>query len=180
MTAVHPRLSTSSWSLHRALGLTYPDSPAQARNGSAETYGRGSMTLLDLPAKVAAMGIHTLEICHFHFPSREPGYLDDLRGALDSAGVEMFSLLIDDGDISDPVNSQRDLDWIAGWIETAGRLGAQRARVIAGKSQPTEEALERSIKGMRTLVECGKANNLRLMTENWHNLLSTPDTVRRL
>ena len=83
--SLRPRLSTSSWSLHRALGLTYPDSPAQKNTGSAETYGRGNLTLLDVPAKLAAIGINTLEICHFHFPSRDAGYLNELRGALNSA-----------------------------------------------------------------------------------------------
>ncbi len=177
---LHPRLSTSSWSLHRALGLTYPDSPAQANSGSAETYGRGSLNLIEMPDKIASMGIYTLEICHFHFPSRDLGYLAELRGALQSAGVELFSLLIDDGDITDSVYGQRDLEWIAGWIETAGLLGAKCARVIAGKSQPSEEALERSIAGMRRLVERGKASGVRVMTENWHSLLSSPDTVLRL
>ena len=148
----HPRLSTSSWSLHRALGLTYPDTPAQPNTGSAETYGRASLTLLEVPAKLAAMGIYTLEICHFHFPSRDAGYLGELRAALKSAGVELFSLLIDDGDIAHPTDGQRDLEWISGWIETAGLLGAQCARVVAGKTPPSEDALERSISGLKTLV----------------------------
>ncbi len=177
---LRPRLSTSSWSLHRALGLTYPDSPAQPNSGAAETYGQGGLTLLDVPDRIASMGIYTLEICHFHFPSRDLGYIAELRGALQSAGVELFSLLIDDGDISDPVNGQRDLDWISSWIETAGLLGARCTRVIAGKSQPSEEALQRSISGMQMLVERGKASGVRVMTENWHSLLSTPDYVQRL
>ena len=175
-----PRLSTSSWSLHRALGLTYPDTPAQPNTGSAETYGRGNITLLEIPAKLAAMGIYTLEICHFHFPSRDSVYLAELRSALDLAGVELFSLLIDDGDIAHPTDGQRDLEWISGWIETAGLLGAKGARVVAGKTPPSEDALERSISGLKTLVERGKANNVRVMTENWLNLLATPDYVRRV
>ncbi|MEO8393136.1 MAG: TIM barrel protein [Chloroflexota bacterium] len=175
-----PRLSTSTWSLHRALGLTYPDSPAQPNTGSAQTYGSGNITLLDVPAKLAAAGIHTLEICHFHFPSRDPGYIGELRAALKAADVEVFSLLIDDGDIAHPTDSQRDLEWISGWIETAALLGAHCTRVVAGKTSPSEEALERSIKGLKTLVERGKANNVRVMTENWLNLLATPDYVRRV
>jgi len=177
---IHPRLSTSTWSLHRALGITYPDSPAQPNNGSAETYGRGNITLLEVPAKLTAMGIHTLEICHFHLPSRDSGYLGEVRAALKAAGVTLFSLLIDDGDITHPANGQRDLDWITGWIETAGLLGAQCARVVAGKQPPSDEMLERSISGLKTLVERGKANQVRVMTENWHNLLSMPDAVCRV
>src|SRR5262252_1542408 len=95
------RLSTSTWSLHRALGVTYPDSPGQPNAGPKEGYGQGTIVLLELPARVAAVGIRTLEICHFHLPSRDPSYLGELRKALDAAGVELFSLLIDDGDMTD-------------------------------------------------------------------------------
>lgn len=174
------RLSTSTWSLHRALGLTYPDAPGQPNMGAAETYGKGTMTLLETPTRVAAAGIHTLEICHFHIPSRDAGYLNELRGELDSAGVELFSLLIDDGDITHPQDGGRDLAWIAGWIDTAGKLGAKRVRVIAGKSQPSDDTLQRSRAGLAHLAECGKDAGLRVMTENWFGLLSRPEYVRRL
>ena len=45
-------------------------------------------------------GIGTLEICHFHFPDTDATTLRELRAALDVAGVELFSILIDMGDIS--------------------------------------------------------------------------------
>lgn len=174
------RLSTSTWALHRTLGVTYPDTPTWASIGADATYGRGSITLLELPARIAAMGIHTLEIVHFHLPSREIAYFNELRAALSEAGVELFSLLIDDGDITHPQNAERDLAWISGWVETAAAMGAKATRVIAGKAAPTEEALKRSIDGLMKLVQVGKANGVRVMTENWFSLLSTPDYVRRV
>ena len=137
------RLSVSTWSLHRTLGPTYWDSPAKPSRDREEPYGPGLLELLDIPARIAEFGINTLEICHFHLPSREPAYLNDLRSALDSAGVELFTILIDDGDITHPEHSARDLAWISGWIETAGQLGARCARVIAGKTTG-EGALDRS------------------------------------
>lgn len=175
------RISTSTWSLHRTLGVTYPDAPGKPSDGVAQpTYGAGNTTLLELPAKLAAAGINTLEICHFHFPSREASYLSQLRAALDAADVEFFSLLIDDGDITDPVNGERDFEWIASWIDTAGQMGAKRVRVIAGKQQPSAATLELSRVRMAKLVERGKANNLRVMTENWFSLLSRPEDVSGL
>jgi sugar phosphate isomerase/epimerase len=175
-----PRLSTSTWSLHRALGITYPDSPGSPNIGAVETYGSGSITLQEVPARIAAMGIRTLEICHFHLPSREKSYLDELRGALDSAGVELWSLLVDDGDVTHPQHGPRDQQWIAGWIETAGLLGAKHARVIAGKSSPTPENLERSRQALADLAEHGKRVGVSVMTENWFGLLSTPGAVKHL
>jgi sugar phosphate isomerase/epimerase len=99
---------------------------------------------------------------------------------LKSAGVELLTLLIDDGDITHPEHGQRDLEWISGWIETAGQLGAKRARVVAGKSQPSAETLERSKAGLTQLVEVGNANQVRIITENWFDLLSTPDAVQQV
>src|ERR1700734_3976106 len=135
-----PRLSVSTFSLHRALGVNYRDAPGL--NGErirSEPFGPGDISLLELPDRIAAAGIHTLEISHPHLPDRGISYLNELRSALDEAGVTLLSILVEDGDITHPDYAQRDLEWMGGWIETAGLLGAERARVIAGKSKPTEE-----------------------------------------
>jgi sugar phosphate isomerase/epimerase len=176
-----PRLSTSTWSLHRALGLTYPDTPGQETPHQPQpTYGSGEIALLDVPERVAGLGIHTLEICHFHFPSTDPAYLAELRDALASAGVELFSLLIDAGDISHPEHHARDVAWTARWVETAGALGARCARVSAGKAPPDTASLARSAAGLRQLLPVASDAGVRLMTENWHRLLSRPAEVLSL
>lgn len=172
-----PRLSTSTWSLHRAIGITYPDSPAAPNRRPETTYGGGTIALHDIPARLAAMEIHTLEICHFHLPKDDGIFLRDLRAALDSAGVELFSLLIDDGDITDPMHGERDLRWIGEWLEVGARLGAKCARVIAGKQDPTPQTLEKSRRGLSELARHAAGYNIRLMTENWHGLLSSPQQV---
>lgn len=174
------RVSVSTWALHGALGLTYWDRPAEPIKQRAETYGPGTVALLDVPARLAGMGIHTLELCHFQIPTRDAAYLNDLRAALDAANVQLFSLLIDDGDITHPEHGKRDLDWIAGWIDTAGALGAERARVIAGRQDPTAETLERSRAGLWALAECARTQNVRVMTENWFGLLPRPEPVHAL
>ncbi|HWQ11424.1 MAG TPA: TIM barrel protein [Roseiflexaceae bacterium] len=173
-----PTLSVSTWSLHRALGRPGFYGPADARI-PAETHGRGALTLLELPARLAAFGIRTLEICHFHLPARDPSYLRALRGALEAAGVRLFSLLVDDGDVTGP-EAARDLEWIRGWLPVATVLGAERVRVIAGKSEPSEETLARSVAALEGLAADAASSGLRLMTENWFALLSRPDTVLAL
>ncbi len=175
----HPRLSLSTWSLHRMLGPVYWDSPARPSPDPEEPYGPGCMTLLELPAQLTRMGIYTLEICHFHLPSRDPVYISELHSALDDAGVELFSLLIDDGDITHPEYGPRDLRWIAEWLETAGALGATCARVIAGKTVD-DEALDRSRDGLRQLASAAESCNIRLMTENWFSVMAKPQSVYRL
>jgi sugar phosphate isomerase/epimerase len=135
------------------------------------------VALLELPEKLAAFGIHTLELCHFHLPSTDAGYLGELRGALASAEVELFALLVDGGDLTDPQHGARDAEWIGGWLEVAARLGAARSRVIAGKAQPSAAAIQQSVARLRQLADQAEALGLRLTTENWLGLMATPAQV---
>ena len=180
LTNQGPRLSVSTWSLHRQLGRPDFYGPEEGKQIPVPTHGRGELSLLELPARVAEFGINTLELCHFHIPSLDKGYLNELRGALEAADVELFSLLIDHGDITDPEYADRDLVWIGEWLEIAGRLGATCARAIAGKAAPTAEVLEMSRNGLQKLAERAEANGIRLMTENWFSVLSTPENVLAL
>ena len=175
-----PCLSVSTWSLHHTLGQP-PIYGVEA--GTAipiEGHNKGSLSLLELPGKLADFGINTLEICHFHLPHRDHAYLTELKSALAQAQVELFSLLIDAGDVTDPQHGDRDAAWIAQWIEVGATLGAKRARVIAGKQAPSEEALQLSQGRLAQLAAAAKTSGLRLMTENWFSLLSTPAYVTRL
>lgn len=174
-------VSVSTWSLHRTLGRPAPYGPANDGPGhTASLLTPGSVALLDLPQKLAERGISTLEICHFHLPERTPDYLTSLRRALDAAEVELWSLLIDGGDVTDPVYGERDQQWIASWIDTAHILGASHARVSAGKSAPDARSLEASKQAMSHLCRFARSRDLRLMTENWQTLLSSPDAVLEL
>src|SRR6266568_5852710 len=107
--AQRPRLSVSTWSLNRALGQPQFYGTDNQQNIPVDTHGRGAISLLELPAHVARFGISTLEICHFHLPSLDKTYLAELCSALDAAHVELFSLLIDNGDITHPQHAERDL-----------------------------------------------------------------------
>ncbi|MCB0000055.1 MAG: sugar phosphate isomerase/epimerase [Anaerolineales bacterium] len=177
-----PRLSISSWSLHRALGEVhnhYHATPAPRRDNDNVF---GELTLLQLPEKLAARGIHTLEICHFHLPSLDDGYLAELRGALAAAGVSLFSILIDDGDITHPDPAQREADmaWIRGWVAVAGKCGAAKARVIAGQqaAQPANALsdapqVQLSASQLRSLAAFAQDYGVAIITENFRELTAT-------
>jgi sugar phosphate isomerase/epimerase len=175
-----PRVSVSTWSLHRTLGDPVKYGAEQGTNIPVETHGRGSLSLLELPAHLAEFGIHTLEICHFHLPSLDKGYLAELRAALEAAHVELFSLLVDEGDMTHPQLAEQNWQWIASWVDVAAQLGAKRMRAVAGRSQPSAETVDMSVRGLQRLVERTQAQGLRLMTENWLELLSSPDVVRQV
>ena len=132
------------------------------------------MPLLELPAALAKHGYTEMQLCHFHLPDRSPFYTAELRSALASAGVSLHAVLIDDGDVTHPENGERDKAWIASWIKTAESLGAAHARVIAGRQAPTPETMARSAAAFKSLAA---GTSLRLETENWHELTSTPEAV---
>lgn len=137
----------------------------------------GTLDLLDAPAALAEHGFKTMELCHFHVPSRDPAYLNKLRVAIEGAGVELWNLLIDDGDIVHPEYGDRDREWVLGWIDTAAELGAKCVRVIGGKQEPTPETLTRSRDQLLHLMLDGYTRGVRVMTENWFQTLARPEHV---
>ncbi|NTJ67283.1 sugar phosphate isomerase/epimerase [Agrobacterium rhizogenes] len=175
------RFAVSSWSLHRALGSTYPYKPAdQVYPAGQPTYGQGTIELIDVPQQCADHGIFRLEICSFHLPSLLPGYLGDFRKAMDEAGVKLQTLLVEYGDLSNSETARRDAEWMAGWIDVAVALGAENMRVIAGKAQPTDQALTLAETHLRRLTELAAAAGVRLVVENWFDLLPGPTEVNRI
>jgi sugar phosphate isomerase/epimerase len=176
-----PQIAVSTWSLHNLLGITYANGPGVTPTGIAEpTFGTGAVTLEDLPAELAKRGYGRVEMCHFNLAGQDPAYLAKIRAAFEASGVVIQTLLIDDGDITNPATRERDLAWIASWIEAAALLGAQNARVIAGKAKPTPEALALSIDGLRAMAALGKSRGVRIVTENWFDTLSTPEAVHHV
>jgi sugar phosphate isomerase/epimerase len=177
---IDDRIAVSSWSVHRQLGVTHPHNLASNTVGPREeTYGPGEVELIDLPALVASHHIRALELCSFHLPSRDKAYLDELRSAFVTARVRLQTLLIEAGDLSDPNTASRDAAWISGWVDVANDLGAENARIIAGKQKPTKEALDLSAKGLKAIA-ARNAGPAKLVTENWFDLLSTPEAVNYL
>lgn len=162
MPVPHPRLGVSTWSLHKSL--------------------TGGVRLLDIPAQMAAHGLGKLEVCHFHFPSTDTGYLSEFRAAVESAGIEFYTLLIDEGDLThpDPAERERVHAMIRRWMDVAAQAGAGRVRVIAGDAAPTEDALRLSEAGLRRVLRESDELGLRVVTENWHRLLDGPEAVAAL
>ncbi len=174
-------IAVSTWSLHRLLGISHPNGPGDADGGAAQpTWGAGACRLDELPAELAKRGYSRAEICHFHLASLEKGYLREIGKAFANSGVVIQTLLIDDGDLTNPASFERDKAWIARWIEAAAELGAEHARVIAGKSKPDAATLAMSVAGLREMGHLGRSLGVRVVTENWFDLLASPKEVRHV
>lgn len=180
-----PRLSLSTWSTHHAL-----ESGGAVSGGRPVPHhgGAGDHSLLDMPARMAALGINTLEICHFHFPNTDQAYLNELRAALDEAGVALFSILIDAGDITadDEGRREADLAWIRNWLDIAGRCGASHARIIAGEADIEAKnsddlhhhpAIRMSADHLKMLAAYGRDCGVQVITENFRPLTKRPEQV---
>ena len=151
------RLALTSWSLHYDLSS-------------------GALKLTDLPQRMHAAGYETLELCHFHLPDAEPGTLAALHAALTAANVQLFSVLIDTGDISnaDPVRRAADHKLVEGWIDAAAALGAQGVRIIAGDAASDDSAaLARAAEELRALALYAEQRGVQVRTENFRPLLTT-------
>lgn len=165
------RAGLSSFSLHLpdALGDPWFELDAGGNSVSGSFRGTPTLDLLDFPAEVAAHGINCVDLCIQHIPSIEPDYLADLRSAFASAGVELYQLLIDLGEIAsaNPDERSASIALTKRWMEIAAELGSTGVRYVPGDSKPTPETVRASGEAFRELydycVDCG----LEPATENY-------------
>jgi sugar phosphate isomerase/epimerase len=165
--------AVSTWSLHRSLGNVVADDSA-VHGGKLMNLPElpSGATLLELIPQVAAHGYDTLQVCHFHLESREAPYLVEVRDTLDRHGIVLDMLLIDDGDLT-AADDEFQMRWYSDWLFAAEVLGANRARICAGRSAPTPERLQASGEALAALAEAHP--DVRIVTENWMEL--TPDAA---
>jgi hypothetical protein len=180
--SISERIAVSTWSLHRYLGVSYPhDLSTLAVPEGEPTWGKGDDSLLGVPSALRRhLDVGLVDICSFHLRSLDPIYLDELKASLAASNVALQMLQIDAGDITHPIDGQRDLDWTSHWLEIAERLGARYARVIAGRQPASAETLDRSAQHLRTLAERNSGSSVRILVENWFDLLDRPEDVHTL
>ena len=169
--------AVSTWSLHRTLGSYIADGATPpGSDGLRPTGPVVGTSLLELPGELAAHGYDTVQICHFHLPHRDAGYLAELCAALEESGITLDALLVDAGDLTHPTDAVAHQTWIDAWIDDAEALGASRARIIAGQQTPTPERLRDS--GRRLAQLAAAHPDVRIVTENWMALLPDAESVR--
>lgn len=177
-TPTTPVKAVHSWALHRTLG-SFVAAGAMPMGGlPAGGGGQDALALLDLPAELARRGYGAFQLAHFYLPSTESAYLAELRSALTESGVELECFLVDDGDPTDTTGSAPSEEWLSGWLDVAETLGAPRARLVSGKSDPTPLRLDASAAVLTRLAD--RHPNIRVVTENWHALLPNADAVLAL
>jgi len=172
-----PSISISTWSLHRQLGKAWYVPSSDGFKNRSEILDR--VELFDVPKLLSNHGISQLEVCHFHFPSVSPDYLDAFREELTRYNITFYSLLIDTGDITHPDAGQRaaDLDLIKSWIDVAGRCGAKQARVVAGEAEPSSDAIALSAQNLELLASYAEQCGVQVATENFKKLTQSSEPL---
>lgn len=176
--ATPPRVSVSTWALHSLLGTVYPGRPGDASTAMMSS-SPGTLDLLDVPANLKRLGITTMELCHFHLPIGD-AFRAEFAASVRENGIELWSVLLDDGDITHPDTGADAAAWNREWLQVAGAIGARCVRVIAGKQSPTPENIALAAERLRGLSVDGYLCGVRVMTENWFDLLATPGAVAAL
>jgi len=168
--------AVSSWSLHRTLGrFISGDGPVIGNRFPSAPRATDGLPLLDLPAALRARGFDSLQLCHFHLPTRAPEYLNELRISLAESQIELEAVLVDDGDVTNPDENDVAEAWLDGWLDTASALGARRVRLSAGRSAPTAETIQESATRLARLATMHP--EIRVVTENWLGMMPDANAV---
>jgi sugar phosphate isomerase/epimerase len=166
-----------------------------------------SLSLLDLPALARqAYDVRAIELVSELFASQTAGYLNRLRRALETEGVRVHGIALDQGNISSPDDAERrtSLEALKQWFYVARAIGAAAIRVntddfeplvelIAtrqpilpsailfrwGRLSPEErrDALERSIAGYAELVAVAAETGVKVLIENHGGITGDPTNV---
>ncbi|MCY4063999.1 MAG: sugar phosphate isomerase/epimerase [Chloroflexi bacterium] len=163
--------AVSTVTLMKALGKPMYELDAARGQQTGAPVEPATIDLLDVPAKAAAHGFHEFDLSVYHLPSIERGYLADLRAAFEDAGVELFQLLIDTGDVDSADAGERNagIAHIKRWMEIAVVLGARGVRYVPGDGEPTPETIRSSGEAFRELFDFATDLGLKPATENYRH-----------
>lgn len=168
-------VALSSWAVHKAIGFEVEDGPTQGPQ-PYKKIGPDPIDVRDLPAIAKAHGFGRLELCHFHLDRSDPTVVEELRRALAAEEVVLQTLLIDNGDLAHPTDADRSEAWIASWLETAAALGAERARVVGGRTRRAGDVDDVAPRLRRLAAK----SPVRITTENWLATLDSPAQILKL
>jgi len=161
--------AVSTVTLTKALGNPLYELDAASGQQIGAPVEPASIDLLDVPAKAAAHGFYEFDLSVYHLPSVDRGYLAELRAAFEDAGVELFQLLIDTGDVDSADLAEREagIAHIKRWMEIAVELGATGVRYVPGDGEPTPETIRASGEAFRELFDFAEGLGLKPATENY-------------
>lgn len=140
-----------------------------------------TLTLLELPAAVKALGVGTVELVSTFFESQNARYLNELRAAIAENGLTVRSIAVDMGNIAnaDAMARRTDLEALKQWFYTARAIGCAAIRVNSGAASPDDqEAIARITEGYRELAAEAAHSGVTLMIENHGGASADPKNIK--
>ena len=179
------RIAVSTWSFHKHMGPLYGTEWSEKEGHVFMVRHRfpQDMSLMDFPRFVRERyGLGLVELCQVHFPSSSPAYLQEVKCALQDAGVQMVNLPIDVGNISqlDEAKREQDIKNIKRWMEAAAYLGSPCARVNSGHQPEGQEDIGITVASYRELADYAARLGIKVLLENHGGLSAKPENILKL
>lgn len=177
-----PYAAVSSFSLHSRLGPLHLERRDEKGVLQPVEFSFPKMHSFEEFGQIAhdRLGVQAIELCQLQFDADAEARIDELRGALDRAGVKVLTMPIDIGDLTTDSDAFRaeDVARIERWFEIAHRLGADYVRVNAGAPfGGAGQASQGVIGALQGLSDRAKALGMTLLVENHGGLSSDPDFI---
>jgi sugar phosphate isomerase/epimerase len=140
-----------------------------------------TLTLVELPGAVRALGLDILELCSAFFENQSAKYLTEVRRAIDDAGMGIPNIAVDGPDISlaDDVARGVHLETVKQWFHVAHAVGSGAIRVNSGGDVDAgPDDLTRIAESYRALAEMGEREGVRVLIENHGGASYKPDNIR--
>lgn len=153
---------------------------------SASTVAFPGLSLAELPARAAALGLDGLALTVAERGSLRPDASDteirDVQARCRDLGIRVSALYgyAGRGMLGDAVARASDLDLARRCIDLAARLEAPVCRIFAGSGRPTDDLVDRFIEACRPAAEHAARAKVVLGFPTHHDLAYDPGSCRRL
>jgi sugar phosphate isomerase/epimerase len=169
------RICVSSWSFHNLFTAT--------RDKKAPPLDK-PLKSLDFPEMIAdRYHVHNLEIVSPHFESSEPSYIRELKARLERAHSRLVNIPVDYDELwekpalsaTDSKEREKAISMYAKWIDIAHEIGARSVRCDPGIINLADPSP--TIDSYKTLVERGRAKDIRVIVENHGTASEHPEEL---
>jgi len=174
-------IAVSSFSLVSVLGplhIEYRDADGSLVETTMEVPQKHTVEQFIELAK-SRLGVNAVELCQIQLGPLDDARIETIRGALDENGVQLLTVPVDTGDLSNatPEQQAEDIERIKVWIDAAARLGATYVRVNTGSPTSTDTRDDRDnlVEALEILSDEARSRGLQLLIENHGGLSSDPD-----
>ena len=152
--------------------------------GDRHKPGNPSMDLKDFAAHVVkTFNVTKIEPWNHHFPSTDPGYLQDFRNALERAGASVANIAVDTQD-SSYANGREERERLIAhskkWIDVAVTIGSPSVRTNIARAKDAKLDMDRIVESLRQVMTYASSRNIVVHLENDDSVSEDPFLLVRV